>query len=140
MATSIQFHSLIKGLRISDKTKLQKWLYTTIKREQKIPGIINLIFCTDAYLLEINQQYLNHDYYTDIITFQYSDNQEISGDLYISIDRVKENAKEFEVSFKHELNRVMIHGVLHLCGYKDKSAKAKKEMKFKEDFYLNKLK
>ena len=86
------------------------------------------MFCSDDYLLEINKKHLNHDYYTDIITFDYSE-KKISGDLLISIDRVKENAKTFSVSFIHELNRVVIHGVLHLCGYNDKTEEEKADAK-----------
>lgn len=94
---------------------------------------LNYIFCSDDYLLKINQDYLQHDYLTDIITFDYVSGKNVSGDLYISIDRVKENADEFNVSFDNELKRVMVHGVLHLMGYSDKSDAATAEMRAKEE-------
>ncbi|MFM7473400.1 MAG: rRNA maturation RNase YbeY [Crocinitomicaceae bacterium] len=107
-----------------------------IAMESKTCGDITLIFCSDDYLLEINKKYLNHDYYTDVITFDYSDNQMVSGDLFISIDRVLENAKSFQVVAKEELIRVVCHGVLHLVGYKDKTEEEKKVMTSKENEYL----
>jgi rRNA maturation RNase YbeY len=100
-------------------------------------GEITIVFCIDDYLLEINKTYLNHDFYTDIITFDYSGNDFVSGDLFISVDRVKDNAESFSVSFDNELKRVIYHGVLHLCGYKDKTEKDEKEMREKENFYMN---
>lgn len=100
-------------------------------------GGLSYIFCSDSYLLVINQQYLEHDDYTDIITFDLSSSpKEIVGEVYISIDRVKENAHELSVSFNTELHRVIFHGALHLCGYKDKSIKDASVMRFKEDKYL----
>lgn len=103
-------------------------------------GSINFIFCSDKYLLQLNQKYLNHNTYTDIITFDNSDSQhEISGDLYISVERVRENSKQFSGSFVIELQRVMIHGILHLLGYNDKSSKDKETMRNKEDYYLSLL-
>lgn len=102
-------------------------------------GDINVIFCSDDYLLEMNKQYLQHDYFTDIITFDYTDDKVISGDLFISLDRIKENADEFADDYVQEIYRVVIHGVLHLCGYKDHSAEEKEEMRSKENHYLSKL-
>lgn len=102
-------------------------------------GTITIVLCSDDQLLEVNRQFLQHDYYTDIITFQYADNQQVSGDLMISLDRVIENAKTFKVSTEKELHRVMIHGVLHLCGYKDKRKTDKELMTKKENTYLRKL-
>lgn len=102
-------------------------------------GEVSVIFCNDEYLLDINQRFLEHDYYTDIITFDYSDKQIISGDLYISLDRVNENAKLFDTSFFLELQRVIFHGILHLVGYDDKNDEMKKVMREKENFYLNLL-
>ena len=102
-------------------------------------GEISLIFCSDHYLLEVNRNYLRHDYYTDIITFNYSSLPVISGDLFISIDRVKENAEQFSVSFLHELMRVVFHGILHMVGYDDKSDKDQKIMRMKENEYLEKF-
>jgi len=98
-----------------------------------------LVFCSDDYLLELNKKHLQHDYYTDIITFDYSDEDVISGDLYISLDRVKDNAAGLEIDWLTELRRVMVHGVLHLLGYGDKSPKQKKEMRSAEDAALKKL-
>lgn len=110
-----------------------------IKEENKEAGDISVIFCSDEYLLEMNKTHLNHDYYTDIITFNYVDGKLISGDLFISVDRVKENAVKFEVSFYEELYRVILHGVLHLVGYNDKTGEEKKVMREKENYYLKKI-
>src|SRR6185312_7511210 len=100
---------------------------------------LNYIFCSDSYLLQINQQYLDHDTYTDIVTFDNSDiAKTITGDIFISIDRIRENASKFGVTEANEVHRVIIHGALHLLGYKDKSPADKKKMTLKEDFYLNK--
>lgn len=119
------------------KSKIKKHLNYLVKSELMQLGDVCFIFCKDEYLLEMNKQYLDHDYYTDIITFDYVEGKIISGDLFISIDRVNENAKKFGVEFKRELLRVMFHGVLHLCGYKDKTEYEKKQMREKEDFYLS---
>lgn len=108
-----------------------------IDNEGFIEGDVVLVFCSDAYLLELNQKHLNHDYFTDIITFSYQKKEVVSGDLFISIDRIKENAKNFGCSFDKELERVVYHGVLHLCGYNDKSSEQLRQMRSKEDFYLN---
>jgi len=122
------------------KTKIRKWIRETAGHEKNQIIQLNYIFCSDEYLLQMNQQYLNHHTYTDIISF---DNSEklgaIEGDIFISIERVKENAIVFKVPFIHELFRVMIHGVLHLCGYMDKSKAQKKQMRDKEDFYVQRL-
>jgi rRNA maturation RNase YbeY len=124
--------------RIHDKQLIKIWLSEAIFLENKILGYINIIICTDTYLHELNQKYLAHDTFTDIITFDLSEGNILLGEIYISIDRIKENAKTFNVPVKDELHRVMVHGVLHLCGYKDKSKKDKKQMTIKEDFYLSK--
>jgi probable rRNA maturation factor len=108
-----------------------------IKNEGFLTGDISLVFCKDDYLLSINQSYLNHDYFTDIITFDYSSNKLISGDLLISVERVLENAKLNNTEFNIELCRVIYHGVLHLCGYKDKSKNDQILMTNKENFYLH---
>ena len=126
----------VKDFPISQN--IDKWIENTILSEKKKAGEISFIFCSDDYLLEINKEHLNHDYYTDVITFDYVVDDEISGDIFISIDRIKENAKEFTVSFTDELNRIMIHGVLHLLGYKDKEKDEKELMTKKEDEYLSK--
>ena len=110
-----------------------------INEENKATGEISVIFCSDEYLLEMNKTHLNHDYYTDIITFNYVDNDLISGDLFISVDRVKENAGKYDVHFFKELYRVILHGVLHLVGYNDKTDDEKKLMREKENFYLRNI-
>ncbi len=107
-----------------------------ISNENKSDGELSFIFCSDNYLLEMNKNYLNHDYYTDVITFDYCENDIVSGDIFISIDRIKENAKIYKTTFQNELHRIMIHGVLHLVGYSDKTDKEQKQMREKENFYL----
>ena len=107
-----------------------------ILSENKQCGDISLVFCTDEYLLELNNKHLQHDYYTDILTFEYPDNKGVSGDLFISIDRVIDNAELLTVEPRMELNRVVFHGVLHLLGYSDKTPEEKKTMTRKEDEYL----
>lgn len=114
------------------------WLNTVIKDEGFVCGEIAIVFCDDEYLLEMNNRFLKHDFYTDIITFDYSDAAVISGDLFISIDRIIENAASLNVLYFTELQRVCVHGVLHLLGYKDKTNSDIKEMRNKEEFYLNK--
>jgi rRNA maturation RNase YbeY len=114
----------------------KKQIKTLLEMENKDTGNLCFIFCTDNFLLDINKKYLEHDYYTDIITFDYTVDNTVSGDIFISVERVEENAREFGVSFNHELSRVIYHGVLHLCGYKDKSEEEKRTMRGKEDFYL----
>ena len=124
---------------LSQKRTIKIWLKSLVERENKRVGEIAFIFCSDDELLQINQQYLKHDYYTDVITFDYSENTDVSGDIFISVDTVRANAKEYNQSFDEELHRVMAHGVLHLCGYKDKTSAQKKTMREKEDFYLSKF-
>ena len=121
------------------KRRTSNWIKETILLEEKIVGDVSFIFCSDNYLLEVNKKYLTHDYYTDIITFDYVEGELISGDIFISTDRVIENAKEFSTTMENELNRILIHGILHLLGYKDKIKKDKELMTFKEDYYLNVL-
>ena len=117
---------------------LSTWISQTILEENLKEGEINYIFCSDDYLQQINIDFLEHDTLTDIISFDYSMGKELHGDIYISVDRVKENALDFKVTFNDEISRVMIHGVLHYCGYKDKSEEDKKAMRAKEDYYLSK--
>lgn len=112
------------------------WIKQVILIEDKKVGNISFIFCSDEYLLDVNKRYLDHDYYTDIITFDYVEGKVINGDIFISIDRVKENAHEFETSFNNEIHRILVHGILHLLGYKDKAKKDKHLMTQKEDIYL----
>lgn len=116
--------------------EFSSWISKVIRSEKCKEGEINYIFCDDDYLLDINQKYLNHDTLTDIISFDYSVGKELHGDIYISVERVKENAKDFEEDFEDEIRRVMVHGVLHYCGYKDKSEEDKKLMRSKEDHYI----
>ena len=113
------------------------WLEKIILTENKTPGEIVFIFCDDNYLLKKNIQFLKHNTLTDVITFDYCEKDQINGDILISIDRVQENSKIFEVTFLNELHRVMIHGLLHLLGYKDKTKQDAKLMRSKEDFYLS---
>ena len=122
---------------IIDEEKIEGWIRDLFENEKKIPSILNYIFCTDDFLLEINKEYLNHDTYTDIITFQYSSNP-IEGDIYISVERTRENAAQLGTEENEELRRVIIHGALHLCGYKDKSEEEEEVMRSKEDYYLAK--
>ncbi len=116
---------------------MRGWLNRLIKEEQRILGTINIIFTSDAYLLEMNQQYLNHDYYTDVITFDYSEKDVVSGDVFMSIDTIEHNAKTMKKRKIEEVWRVSAHGVLHLCGYKDKKLEDKALMRSKEDYYLS---
>tara|TARA_B110000438_G_scaffold240737_1_gene239542 strand:- start:1698 stop:2108 length:411 start_codon:yes stop_codon:yes gene_type:complete len=125
------------NFQLRHKTVLKSWIKEVVGKEGKKMKDLSFIFCDDMELLNKNSKYLNHDTLTDILTFDYSENNNISGDIYISIDRVKENAKTYKVTFENELDRVMIHGILHLLGYKDKSKKDQKAMREKEDFYLS---
>jgi len=136
--STILFFTEESDFIIRDKKKLRSWIYASIVQEKMNIGSINFIFCSDAYLHDLNIKYLNHDSYTDIITFDNSENPRfLSGDIFISIERVKENSKRFQVSFVNELHRVMIHGLLHLIGYKDKTRDEKMAMRAKEDYCLS---
>ncbi|MFH1120205.1 MAG: rRNA maturation RNase YbeY [Bacteroidota bacterium] len=138
MTTSgIAFFSENTGFLLRNKKKVREWLADTIIREGFSPGEISIIFSNDAYLHEMNIKYLAHDTFTDVITFDYSEGSLISGDVFISIERVKENSVSYSKTFSDELNRVMVHGVLHLCGYKDKSEKDLANMRKKEEQYLS---
>jgi probable rRNA maturation factor len=119
--------------QLDSETLYSDWISAVISSEQKKEGEINYIFCDDDYLLEINQQYLNHDTLTDIISFDYSIGNELHGDIFISVERVRENADDFKVSFEDELRRVLAHGVLHYCGYKDKTEADELIMRQKEE-------
>jgi rRNA maturation RNase YbeY len=136
----IYYHAEDVKINIKNKLKTRQWINSTITSEGKTLGDINYIFCSDEYLLKVNQDALDHDYYTDIITFDYCEANIISGDLFISIDRVKDNAEQLKETFEREISRVMIHGVLHLCGYGDKSEAEEKLMRKKEHDNINKLK
>lgn len=123
-----------------DTLTLNRWIKAIAASYGKNTGEIAYVFCNNERILEVNQQYLNHDYYTDIITFDYSEGKKISGDIFISIETVKSNADEFGVSFEEELNRIIIHGILHLCGNDDKTPALRMEMTNKENRALLQLK
>ena len=128
----IQLHKL-------EKLKINRWIKGTAGEYGKKTGEIAYIFCNDDRILEVNKQYLQHDYYTDIITFDYSEGSIISGDIFISIDTVKSNANEFGVTFEQELLRILIHGILHLCGQDDKTTELREQMTQKENRALEKF-
>ena len=135
MSKGINFFYEAK-LESIDEKSIAQWLANCVQVNSYKIGELNFVFCDDEYLLELNQKYLDHDTFTDIITFDYSDSIGLSGDVYISIDRVQDNADTYEVSFFEELRRVIAHGVLHLMGYGDKSEGEKMEMRRKEDEFL----
>lgn len=118
-------------------TKTSEWLTKLITLEEKKIGKINYIFLSDEGLLKVNRDFLQHDYYTDIITFDYVKGKTISADIFVSLPRISDNAISHQKDFNSELHRVLAHGLLHLCGYKDKTDEEKSEMRNKEDFYLN---
>ena len=118
---------------LQNEDQIATWISAVILSENKKEGDINYIFCDDEYLLNLNEQYLDHDTLTDIISFDYSVGNELHGDIFISIERVRENAQDFSVTFEEELKRVLVHGVLHYCGYKDKSEEDEQLMRSKED-------
>ena len=124
--------------KITIDSTLAVWLEDIILTEGKKPGDINYIFCDDEYLLQVNKEYLQHDYYTDIITFDYVKGKTISGDIFVSLPRIFDNAETLSKDFDSEFFRVLAHGILHLCGYKDKTDEEISEMRNKEDYYLNK--
>ncbi len=132
----IEFHSLTK-FNLNDESALAKWIEFSIHQENKVLGELNYIFCDDHYLVDKNIKYLKHNTLTDIISFDYSIDNIISGDVFISVERVIENAKDLNIVFTDELHRVMIHGVMHYCGYSDKLKKELKLMRSKEDYYLS---
>lgn len=132
----IEFHSIDKEVPAIESELFVLALKSLIEQEKKALGNVNIITCSDEYLLEMNRTHLNHDYYTDIITFDYCEENFVSGDLFISVDRVRENAEINNVSITEEFARVCAHGVLHLCGYADKSSEDELIMRSKEEFYL----
>ncbi len=134
----LTFHTEDIDFELENAEKIEQWILQTIDEESGTLSFINYIFCSDTYLHRINVEYLNHDTFTDIITFPYSD-ETIESDIFISIDRIRENAKTFNVPFERELHRVMIHGVLHLLGYADKTAEEQQAMRAREDFWLGKM-
>lgn len=135
---AINFFSEDVDFKLKHPRKTSNWIKESILKEKRILQGLNYIFCSDEYLLQMNLEYLNHKTLTDIITFDNSEiPKHIEGDIFISIDRVEENANKFETSFEEELHRVLIHGVLHLIGYGDKDAASKARMRKKEDTYLS---
>lgn len=132
----IQF--FYENLPESVNTDYTAWLKEIILSEEKKLGEINYIFCNDDYLLKVNQDYLQHDYYTDIITFDYVKGRTISGEIFVSLQRISDNASTLSKNYEEELRRVLAHGILHLCGYKDKTEEEEKQMREKEDHYLAK--
>jgi probable rRNA maturation factor len=133
---TIQFNFLI-ATSLKDRTRLKKFIGKMVKKEGRQLAELQYIFCSDAYLLGINQKYLQHDFFTDIITFDLSEKgQSINAEIYISVDRVRDNAANYNSSFRKELHRVIFHGALHLCGYKDKKPKDARLMRQMEDKWL----
>lgn len=133
----IQFINENTEISVLHKRRLTQWIKSTAEEYGRKTGDITYIFCSEEKILEINRQYLNHDYFTDIITFDYSEKNVISGDIFISPDTLKTNAIEFNVTFEEELLRIIIHGILHLCGQDDKTPESKLQMTAKEDKALN---
>ena len=132
----ITFHSEDVSFLPKQRRALRQWIENCIVREGCTAGNIAYIFCSDEHLLDMNREHLKHDYYTDIITFDYSDGKHLSGDLFISIDRVRDNAKTLTISFPDELHRVMVHGVLHLAGHGDKTKADAAKMRILEESCL----
>lgn len=137
---NISFFTEDTDFKLKEKGKIRQWIISAVQTEGfKRVGDLNFIFCSDAYLLQINQQYLDHDTYTDIVTFDSSETEDtIAGDIFISVERIAENAVQFGANTRDELHRVIIHGVMHLCGYHDKKPADKVQMTSKEDEYLSK--
>ena len=133
----VTFHKEEVEFELPSESKLSNWLVDIAASKNKIISQVAYIFCDDEYLLNINKEYLNHDYYTDIITFPYKQGREIESDIFISIERVKDNASTFKSSFEKELLRVMAHGLLHLLGYMDKTEEEKKDMRDKENWAID---
>jgi rRNA maturation RNase YbeY len=139
MKTNIYFCCEDVNYVLASKRKIRFWLSLVLEQEKKKTGNISYIFCSDDYLLKLNNQYLNASYLTDVITFDYTEKNLVSGDVFISVERVKENAKSYKQTCFQEMLRVMLHGILHLCGYKDKTEKETAAMRKKEDYYLRKF-
>ena len=136
--SNISFHS-VGTFSLKTEAAVALCIKAIVEEELREVGDISFVFCDDNYLLKINSEFLDHDTYTDIITFNYSVGNELISEIYISIDRVEENAKKYNQTFENEIHRVMIHGVLHLCGYKDKLTEEKQIMRDKENHYLSLL-
>ena len=137
---SIWFYSGIEGFEVKNRNKLKEWIRGEIFKHRKSPGTINYIFVDDPAIYKINSDFLNHKTYTDIISFDYSEGSIISGDIFISIDRVNENSNHFYTSFDEELKRVIIHGIFHFIGFQDSTENDKKKMRNLEDAALTSVK
>ncbi|MDR2937030.1 MAG: rRNA maturation RNase YbeY [Rikenellaceae bacterium] len=135
---AITYHTETTPFRYRGRRATTRWIRETAAEEGCRCGEVAVIFCTDDLLLALNKKHLGHDYYTDIITFDYSESDTIAGDLFVSVDTVADNARGLNIPFAQELQRVMIHGILHLCGYPDKSEKEAAVMRAKEEYYLRK--
>lgn len=133
---AVTYHTEDCSFRFTGRRAVSRWIAETAAAEGRRRGAIAVVFCSDDYLLAMNRHYLGHDYPTDIITFDYGEGAVISGDLFISVDTVARNAETYGVPFEHELHRVIIHGILHLCGYPDKSPAEARVMRAREDLYL----
>lgn len=136
ISLAFQFHNADHAFRCPSRRNIRAWIHDFAAAYGKTIGDVGVVFCSDDYLLEVNKTHLQHDYYTDIITFDYCEADEISGDLMLSIDRIKENAKQHKQLFFKELLRVIIHGHLHLIGYKDKTDSEQKTMRTQEDDWI----
>jgi rRNA maturation RNase YbeY len=132
----ISFQTQDIELIMKEKNKIRQWIVDAIRNEGKKSGDIAYVFCSDEYMLGMNQQYLHHDDYTDVITFDYTEGDRVSGDIFISVERILDNSMQLKTTPEEELHRVMIHGVMHLCGYKDKKPKERANMTVKENQYL----
>ena len=137
MESTIHFFSEDTDFKLGDQENTSKWVKNCIQKEGLKTGELSFIFTSDLYILKINKEYLDHNYFTDIITFDYREEDVINGDIFISIDRVRENAETLSLTFQEELHRVIIHGVLHIIGFKDKTPEEELLMRSKEDFYLS---
>lgn len=138
-AAFVQFFSEDVDFELVNSESAGDWLRRVIAMENKPLKSLSIVFCSDEYLYRLNSEYLQHNTYTDVITFPYSEGEEVEGDIFISVDRVRENALAFQSTFEVELFRVMVHGVLHLCGYRDKEEGEQKTMREKENEYLRLL-
>jgi probable rRNA maturation factor len=135
---AVQFFFLETTITLKERNRLKAFIAELFKKEKKMLGELNYIFCSDKHLLSINQEFLQHDFYTDILTFDLSETKNrVDGEIYISLDRVRDNSLVFMSSLKREFHRVIFHGALHLCGYKDKTPKEESEMRSAENKYLN---
>jgi len=136
---NIFFHFEQAHYKISSQKKRKKWIYASVEEEGYSIDSIDFIFCSDVFLLGINKKFLNHDYFTDVITFSNSEGNVLNGEIYISMERVRENSESYLVSFDEELNRVLIHGILHLMNYNDSSRNLKMRMTIRENYFLKKF-